>query len=174
MSDNNWSSFTKRISINASPARIFNSWQSQEQIESWFLSSAVFTTAQGKIRPSSSQIQEGDTYQWMWYGSDNVANGEVLEVNGQNKLRFTFLDCEVSVFIKEEEGETLVELMQSKISLDETSKKNTYLFDGKPEALLLAFDKLLIAVIDWDPCSVGATKKAIVFAKEKAWLIKMD
>jgi len=121
-----WSSFTKRISINASPARIFNSWQSQEQIESWFLSSAVFTTAQGKIRPSSSQIQEGDTYQWMWYGSDNVANGEVLEVNGQNKLRFTFLDCEVSVFIKEEEGETLVELMQSKISLDETSKKNTY------------------------------------------------
>jgi len=45
------------------------------------------------------------------------------------------------------------------------------LFAGKPDDLLLAFDKLLISVIDWEPCSVGATKKAIVFAKEKAWLV---
>lgn len=45
------------------------------------------------------------------------------------------------------------------------------LFKGKPDDLLLAFDALLIGVIDWEPCSVGATNKAIVFAKEKAWLI---
>jgi len=45
------------------------------------------------------------------------------------------------------------------------------LFDGKPDDLLLAFDKILISVIDWSPCSVGATKKAIVFAKEKAWMV---
>ena len=45
------------------------------------------------------------------------------------------------------------------------------LFEGKPDDLLLAFDKLLISVIDWKPCSVGATKKAIIFTKEKAWMI---
>lgn len=45
------------------------------------------------------------------------------------------------------------------------------LFIGRPTNLLEAFDALLVGVIDWEPCSVGATKKAIVFAKEKAWLI---
>lgn len=45
------------------------------------------------------------------------------------------------------------------------------LFSGKPTNLLIAFDALLVGVIDWEPCSVGATKKAVVFAKEKAWLI---
>ena len=45
------------------------------------------------------------------------------------------------------------------------------LFAGKPDDLLMAFDALLVGVIDWNPCSVGATRKAIFFAKEKAWLI---
>jgi hypothetical protein len=45
------------------------------------------------------------------------------------------------------------------------------LFIGKPDNLLIAFDALLVGVIDWHPGNVGATKKAIVFAKEKAWLI---
>jgi hypothetical protein len=37
--------------------------------------------------------------------------------------------------------------------------------------LLYTFDALLAAVIDWEPISVGAAKKAIVFTKYKAWLI---
>ena len=45
------------------------------------------------------------------------------------------------------------------------------IFEGKPDVLLLAFDKLLIGVIDWEPCSVGTSTKSIVFTKEKAWLI---
>lgn len=45
------------------------------------------------------------------------------------------------------------------------------LFAGKPDHLILAFDALLINVIDWEPCSVGVATHAIVFTKEKAWLI---
>ncbi len=45
------------------------------------------------------------------------------------------------------------------------------IFIGKPDDLLLAFDKILVGVIDWEPCSVGASTKSIVFTKEKAWLI---
>lgn len=45
------------------------------------------------------------------------------------------------------------------------------IFEGKSDALLLAFDKLLVGVIDWEPCSVGTSTKSIVFTKEKAWLI---
>lgn len=45
------------------------------------------------------------------------------------------------------------------------------LFEGKPENLLLAFDRLLVQVIDWEPNSLGPTKNAIVFTNKKAWLI---
>jgi len=45
------------------------------------------------------------------------------------------------------------------------------LFKGKPDNLLMTFDALLLAVIDWEGCTVGATAKAIVFTREKAWLI---
>lgn len=45
------------------------------------------------------------------------------------------------------------------------------LFLKKPESLLLAFDKILIGVIDWDPCTVGRSVNTVVFTKEKAWLI---
>lgn len=45
------------------------------------------------------------------------------------------------------------------------------ILEGRPDNLIMAFDKILISVIDWEPCSVGASTKSIVFAKEKAWLI---
>lgn len=52
-----------------------------------------------------------------------------------------------------------------------TTKSIDDIFEGKPDGLILAFDALLVAVIDWEPCSVGTSTKAIVFTKEKAWLI---
>jgi len=45
------------------------------------------------------------------------------------------------------------------------------LFEGKPENLVMAFDQVLVGVIDWQPGSVGASTNTIVFTKEKAWLI---
>ena len=45
------------------------------------------------------------------------------------------------------------------------------LLANKPEGMVLAFDHLLLAAIDWEPCTVGASTKSIIFTKEKAWLI---
>lgn len=45
------------------------------------------------------------------------------------------------------------------------------LFANKPDDLLLAFDTLMMEVINWEPCSLGAAKKAVVFTSKKAWLI---
>ncbi|MEM9887330.1 MAG: DUF5655 domain-containing protein [Bacteroidota bacterium] len=39
------------------------------------------------------------------------------------------------------------------------------------DELILAFDRVLSEVINWQPCSVGAAKKAVVFTSKKAWLI---
>ena len=45
------------------------------------------------------------------------------------------------------------------------------LFEGRPDHLVLAFDTLMTAVLDWQPQTVGASKNAIVFTNKKAWLI---
>lgn len=45
------------------------------------------------------------------------------------------------------------------------------LFAKSPPHLVLAFDRLIAAVIDWEPCSLGAAKKAVVFSSHKAWLV---
>ncbi|MEM9525364.1 MAG: DUF5655 domain-containing protein [Bacteroidota bacterium] len=45
------------------------------------------------------------------------------------------------------------------------------LFENKPDDLLLAFDEVLLATADWEPNSVGAASKSIVFTNKRAWLI---
>lgn len=45
------------------------------------------------------------------------------------------------------------------------------LFEGKPDNLLLAFDRLLIAVMEWEPMSVGTSVNTVIFTNAKAWLI---
>lgn len=45
------------------------------------------------------------------------------------------------------------------------------LFIGKPDELVLAFDKLLQSVSKWEPNEVATATKSIVFTSNKAWLI---
>jgi len=45
------------------------------------------------------------------------------------------------------------------------------LFASKPNCLLLAFDELLMAVMQWEPNTVGAATKAVVFTNKYAWLV---
>ena len=45
------------------------------------------------------------------------------------------------------------------------------LFIGKPDELVLAFDKLLHLVVTWKPNEVATATKSIVFTSHKAWLI---
>jgi len=126
MEKQDWSTFTKRITIQANKQTIFNFFTVQENIEKWFLRLAEFYSSEGETRKRDSNIENGDTYKWMWHGSDNVAEGEILEANHPNHIKFRFLGCLVDVTISEEEGETMVELVQSDIPLDEESKKNLH------------------------------------------------
>lgn len=126
MKNIDWSKFNKKISIHADSNLIFNSWTTQDSIEKWFLSKAEFKTNNNVIRERFSKIEKGDKYVWMWHGSDNVAEGEILENNGKDFLEFTFLGCIVSVEIKTEAEETIIEIIQSNIPLDETSRFNYY------------------------------------------------
>ena len=45
------------------------------------------------------------------------------------------------------------------------------LFLGKPDYLVLSFDRLVSAVGNWEPQSFGPSVNTIVFTNKKAWLI---
>jgi len=126
MSNHDWSQFSKRISIKASKEEILNAWTLQANLEKWFLSSAVFNNQKKEQKCSTDQIAAGDTYKWMWHGSDDIAEGDVLELDEQDHLKFTFLGCDVDVVVTVEDGEQVVELTQSKIPLDEDSRMSLY------------------------------------------------
>ncbi len=45
------------------------------------------------------------------------------------------------------------------------------LFEGRPDTLVLAFDAILQATIDWQPNTIGASIHSVVMTSKKAWLI---
>jgi hypothetical protein len=65
-------------------------------------------------------------YQWLWHGwgDDTVEHGEILDCNGKDHFRFSFGkagDCTVT--IKQEEGQTVVELLLDNIPDDEQGRQ---------------------------------------------------
>ena len=52
-----------------------------------------------------------------------------------------------------------------------TSKSIDDLFDKKPESLLLAFDKVLLAVYEMGEISIGASVNTVIFTNKRAFLI---
>lgn len=125
-----WTRFTKRIPIHAEPQAIYDLWTTQEGLEKWFLRKAEFKSNDRDVRAKNSSIQKGDKFEWFWYGYPNsvVEQNIVTEANGKDFLQFKFSgECLVSVYIKQEEGESLVELTQENIPLDENPATNMYI-----------------------------------------------
>lgn len=120
-----WTQFRRRIGITASKKAICEKWSTQVELESWFLSEALFYR-KGKTLMSNDLIQAGDTYKWMWHGSDVESEGEILEIVENQIVRFSFLGCKVNVTLVEEDGEIIVDLNQREIGEDEESKMGYY------------------------------------------------
>ena len=116
-----WSTFTRRITVNYPMRSIYEAWAIPSQIERWFLRSAEYVGFNGKPRGRDLEVAAGDGYLWRWYGylDDVNESGIVTEANGLDKFAFTFTqDCLVNVSIKDEKRETVVELTQSRIPDD--------------------------------------------------------
>ena len=130
-----WSSFTKRIPVQADAERIFDAWTIPEKLESWFLRRAHFLKSDKTERAVGNRIQVNDTYRWYWHGwSDEVMEkGKILEVRTNESLKFIFGKAgivEVSI-IKEESGDLICELTQSEIPVDDDAKVNYYVGCGE-------------------------------------------
>lgn len=129
-----WTHFRKRVSINASPQKVYDAWTTRAGLERWFLRQAKFTAPDGSERKDSEPIKAGDHYDWRWYGWPDEMNEKrlVSSVNAKDYLQFEFTgDCFVSVTIKTEEGITICELVQENIPVDENPKTNMYVGCGE-------------------------------------------
>lgn len=116
-----WSSFTRRITVNQPGRAIYEAWAVPSRVERWFLRTAEYVGFDGKPKNRDLAVETGDAYLWRWHGylDDVHESGTIIEANGLNRFAFTFTqDCLVTVTIKEENGETVVELTQSRIPED--------------------------------------------------------
>lgn len=127
MSEFDWSRFTVRINIKeTSVDQLYHAWATKAGMEYWFLRLAEYSSADGLLRGNTELVQTGDNYLWRWYGySDDVTEtGEILDCNGTNFLKFRFGNAgNCSVRIYPEQDETMVELVQDNIPVDEKSKQ---------------------------------------------------
>ena len=125
----NWSSFAKRININATVADVYAMWVSKTGMEKWFLRKCDFTEINGEALFEEVAVQKGNLFTWYWHGwgDDVKETGAILNANGINALAFTFgqegaegMICTVNIY--EELGETICEIIQENIPTDERGK----------------------------------------------------
>jgi len=125
-----WSRFIKRIAIKASVQQIYDSWATAAGLEKWFLRKTLIFKEDKKPRAAKIPIQKGDSYQWYWhgYGDEAVEYGTILDANGKDSIRFNFgKSGTVSIIIREEKNEIMLELIQDTIPVDEMSRVNIHL-----------------------------------------------
>lgn len=130
MSNFDWSRFVTRININAPIEQLYRLWATRNGMEYWFLRMSEYKTADGVLRANDEPAEKGDTYCWRWYGwGDEITEyGTILEANGTDYFKFTFGEgCDCSVFIKEELGYHIIELVQENIPTNENGKHSWHL-----------------------------------------------
>lgn len=126
MSEFDWSTFTVRINIQASPPKLYESWATQSGIEHWFLRLSEYKKPNGEMRKTGEYTEAGDTYRWLWHGypDETVETGEILLANGKDQFRFVFGKAGIcTVKIYPYKDEQIVELIQDKIPTDDHGKQ---------------------------------------------------
>lgn len=122
MSAYDWSRFVTRINIHTTIKKLYSCWATREGMEYWFLRLSEYKKPDGSLRMDHEPVQPGDSYRWLWHGwdDDTVEHGTILDCNGKDFIQFNFGKAgNCSITIKQEEGETIVELVQDHIPTDE-------------------------------------------------------
>ena len=118
-----WTQFTKSIAVNTDLETLYNAWTKASELEKWFLKEANFFR-QGKEIDKDQNVQAKNTFTWRWYLYDGQEDSEVFTANGKDKLSFRFGgDCIVTVKLKEQFDQIIVEITQSNIPTDEDSQE---------------------------------------------------
>ena len=120
--DHDWSRFTVRVDVKAAPGELYRAWATRQGMEAWFLRLSEYSRPDGSLLANDELAKTGDSYKWLWFGwdDDTVEHGKILACNDKDYFKFSFGkagNCTVRIY--EEQGETIVELMQDEIPTDE-------------------------------------------------------
>jgi uncharacterized protein YndB with AHSA1/START domain len=124
MSNYDWTRFVVRIPVKAAVEKLYWCWATREGIEYWFLRMGEYKNGNA-LRNDNEPVQKGDTYRWRWHGwpDEMTEEGAILDCNGKDIFKFSFGKAgNCTVYIKKEEGETIVELVQDQIPDDDQGK----------------------------------------------------
>lgn len=129
MIDSKWNSFKVTGDYNTDIRSLYEAWATTEGIEKWFLRKANFYTVPLRLREPEEFILKEDIYEWYWYGYDdnNVEEGQILEANGTDFVKFTFSGgSTVSISIYSRNGVSIVELLQENIPAESDPSKSLF------------------------------------------------
>jgi len=141
MTNNDWTRFVKRITINTPIPQVYKAWATPAGLESWFLRNAWFASEGDRNRDKNEFIEKNDTYVWSWFGHPETSTetNNVIDANGRDFFQFGFAgDCIVTIQLNEKEGVTIVELTQENIPLDDKSRADIYVGCGEGWTFYLA------------------------------------
>lgn len=124
MKNFNWTTFTRKIAINAPLSEIYNAWTKAADLEQWFLSEANFEDQKKNTLSKNVNVEKGAHYTWNWYLFENAEQGKFTEANGKDFIQFTFAgDCLVDVQLSMHNDLVMVALTQKNIPTDDVSKQ---------------------------------------------------
>ena len=119
-----WTSFTKKIAIQANVSDLYDAWTIPEKLETWFLRKAEYERENKDLVDRNANIAANDAYKWSWFLYDPIETGRVLIANGTDHLQFTFAgECVVDVKLIPFGKDVVVQLTQSNIPTDDSSKR---------------------------------------------------
>ena len=134
LTDHDFSQFKLRVNIKTSIENAYHAWTTADGLNAWFLGGLVFSDSNGMQRPGDALAEPNDEYTCYFANKPGVVamKGKVLRANGKDLYSFTFSKgCPVTITIYAEQGETIVELIESNLPTDEETIKRHYVGDSK-------------------------------------------
>ena len=125
----NWSEFTRKAYIKATLTQVFDAWVKPNEIVTWFIKDAKYTSPEGISRPDNEYPQAGDDYYWKWHQNMDT-QGKVLVVEPDVRFQFTFGKKEtnseeyviVTIDFTKENNETVYTLRQDNMGGPDLTK----------------------------------------------------
>lgn len=117
-----WTKFDRKIRLNVSAQRIYDSWTKTIELRKWFLKEAIITKGS-----TDGICRKGDKVDWHWNNAEFIESIEILESNRKDSLSFSFGgDMIVDLKIEKEGAYNILHLTQHNIPIDDKAKMNYY------------------------------------------------
>jgi len=120
-----WTTFDLHVVISAEPSAIMRCWSTINGMESFFVQMMRITGPDDRERAPDSEACPGDKFIWRWHNGRRV-EGEYLQAEAGNEVRFTFGDSRVSVMAVPYKTGSLLRLRQYEIPDAEEARMHVH------------------------------------------------